>query len=129
MKIHARILALILVFAVVAVPFAALSDQMATPVERKVPPGTTVVHYAGQDLRFTTPVALLVRLEPVTTTKIRLRVSAYPGTYPPPAGSSAQTVLEIFWQNFGNSVYEGAVPPDTDPFEGILLTESGFTEK
>jgi len=128
MKLRSRICAAFLAVLVVVAPLAALSDQLATPIERKVTPGVTVIHYAGQDLRFTTPVALLVRLKPIGTTKISLQVSAYSGSYSP-TGSSAQIQLQIFWVNYDNTIYDGSVPPFSNPLEEVLLTEAGFTEK
>ncbi len=118
--------ALVLVAAVVLVPLAAGADQLPLPLEKKLAAGTTVVEYAGQHIRFSTPVPLLVRLEPVTATRIRLRFSAYPGV---PSAASPSTTLSVFWEDFGNSIYEGAVPPETDPWDGLMLTEGGFIDR
>lgn len=122
------ILALALVALVVLAPVAPSADQLPLPLEKKVVAGTTTIEYAGQHIRFTTPVPLLVRLEPVTSTRIRLRFHAYPGT-PTSAYASPATTLQVYWEDFGNEIYAGSVPPETDPWDGLMLTEGGFIDR
>jgi hypothetical protein len=125
MRSFSRLVAVASLLALLAVPFGVFADQIAAPVEKKVQVGTSVVHYAGQSLRFTTPVALIVKLSPVSATEFRLVVSEYGANGP----SAGYLVVEIYWEDFGSDVYTGPPPPESEPWDGVLNTESGFTEK
>jgi hypothetical protein len=108
-------------------PLTLQADRLPIPVTTKVRPGVSDVRYAAQTFRFTTPVALVVRFEPVTTTTIKMTVRAYSQSS---SGSQAPlgTNLNIHWQDWGTDVYSGP-PPYESAWEGLLNTESGFTEK
>jgi hypothetical protein len=126
MKAVTRLLVVSVVLATILVPLTLFADQLPIPLDKKLSPGVTDVTYAGQTLRFSTPVPLVIRFEPQTITQIKLTVRAYGS----PAGG-AQGVsggqLSIYWQNWDTDVYSG--PPPSADWEGILNTESGFTEK
>lgn len=127
MKVLARLLVAGVVLAALLTPLTILADQLPLPLQKKINPGVTTISYAGQDLRFTTAVPLVVRLEPLSTTRIKLTVSAYGA----PAGgghAAAPADLNIYWENWDSDVYTGP-PPTSDDWEGVLNTESGFTEK
>jgi hypothetical protein len=125
MKALSRLLLIGVILAAMIVPFTAISGELAAPLVTSVSPGQTTLHYAGQDLRFTTDVALKIELSAPEPGKIRLTVMAR-GV--PPGSSSANTQIQIYWENWDNEIYEGP-PPVGEPWSGILLTESGFTEK
>lgn len=111
------------------IPATGFGDEMLVPLEKKVVAGTTLVNYAGQTLRFSTPVALLVKCDPISPTQFRLTVSLYPGT-PSPHGVSGNAVdqLQIFWTNFNTDVYSGGIP-SSEPWIGTLNTEGGFVDR
>ncbi len=113
-----------LILVAMLAPFAAMSGELAAPLETGVPAGQTTLHYAGQALKFTTDVALKISLSAPEPGKVKLVVKAR-GV--PAGGSSSNTKVEIFWENWNNEIYAG--PPPADAWSGILLTESGFTEK
>lgn len=125
MKALSRLLLIGVILAALIVPFTAISGELAAPIETSVPPGVTTLHYAGQDLKFTTDVALKIELSAPEPGKIQLIVKAR-GV--PPGASSANTEVQIYWENWDNEIYAGP-PPVGEPWSGILLTESGFTEK
>ena len=122
----ARAVGILFVLALLAIPFAAVPQQLPAPVEESVAPGVSTIYYAGQTLRFTTDVPLKVFLSAVAPDRIFLKFRA-PASYVP-GGSSTSAVVEVYWENWSNEIYEGP-PPTTPPWEGILLTEGGFTEK
>lgn len=111
------------------VPSLGLGDELAVPIEKKIVAGTTTITYAGQNIRFTTPVALLVKLEPDGTTRIKMTVQIYPGT-PMPDGPTtyADETLNIYWTDYETDVYNGGVPV-TEPWTGYLNTEGGFVDR
>ena len=127
-----RLLTVVLVsvaIVAVVVPYFATASQVPVPMFKKLAPGTHVVQYAGQSLRFITPVAISVRFTPLSDiTTFKLTVAIYPTQSPPPAAAS-QLDLQIHWLDWGSIVYTGSVPGTSEPFTGILWTESGFTEK
>lgn len=111
------------------VPSVGLGDEMPIPIEKKITAGTTTFNYAGQTFRFTTPVALLVKFDPESPTRIKMSVSLYPGT-PLPNGPAAYAadVVNIHWANYGTDVYNGGVPM-SEPWTGWLNTEGGFVDR
>ncbi len=123
-RIAALVLGLLLVFGAVV----AQGDSLPIPLEKKVTIGQSTIYYAGQTIEITTTVPLLVRLEPVTMTRIQYRIRVQPG-YPLPSGpeGSAGNNLLIRWVNFGEDIYEGGVPSGV--IEGILDTEGGFVDR
>lgn len=127
MKTVSRLAVIGVVLAVILAPVALFGDQLPQPIEKKIPPGVTTISYGGQSLRFTAPITIVIKLEPVTLTQIKLSVWAYG------SGSGAQTAqgpnLDIYWINFSNTIYSGPTPPDSAPWQGLLDTESGYTEK
>lgn len=125
MKAVSRILTAGLVLVLLAAPLAVMSEQMLVPVEKKIQAGTTVVSYGGQSLRFTTPVALVAKFDPVNSVDFRLTVHVYGD--PGPSAMSGE--FELVWEDFQKEVYNGPPPPPGDPFSEIFLSESGFTEK
>jgi hypothetical protein len=124
-----RIALMALVLVALLVPTIGLGDGMLLPLERKISAGTTTVTYGGQTLRFTTPVALLLKIDPESETRYRLTVSIYPGTPPPPSPTmTSESTLNIYWTDFDTEVYDGDVPI-ADPWTGCLNTEGGFVER
>jgi len=123
-RIGALALGLLLLFGAVS----ASGDSLPLPIEKKVPAGESVVFYAGQTLQFNTSVPLLLKLEPLTLTRIKLKVKVHPG-YPIPNGpaATAENTLIIYWVNFSTDVYDGGAPAET--IEGILDTEGGFVDR
>ena len=118
--LFASLLACLLIF-----PALAVSDQLPTPLDKTVLPGTTTIHYAGLNLRFTTDVPLRVKLMPLSTTEVGITVRTH-GSVPvnPVSGNDS---VEIFWEDFNESIYDG--PPMIGEWGGIINSESGFTEK
>jgi hypothetical protein len=125
MKALSRLFLTGLILAALLAPFAAISGELAVPLETAVPPGQTTLYYAGQTLKFTTDVALKVSLSAPEPGKVKLVVKAR-GV--PAGASSSNTKLLIYWENWDNEIYDGPSPVG-DAWSGILLTESGFTEK
>jgi hypothetical protein len=131
MKVLARLIVAGFVLAAVLTPLTVLADGLPAPLEKKIQPGVTTVTYAGQDLRFTTDVPLFIRCFMLDETRLFLAVRAYgvpslPGGVPP--ASSPQNEFQIYWENWSSEVHSGP-PPVGEDWEGILNTESGFTEK
>ena len=110
-------------------PSLGLAGELPAPLEKKVLAGTSTITYAGQTLRFTTPVALIVRCDPETAIRIKITVGIYPGTpLPNGAASFAAETLNIYWSNVGTDVYNGIVPV-IEPWTGWLNTEGGFVDR
>jgi len=126
MKAVSRVLTAGLVLVLLAMPLAVMSEQMLVPMEKKIPAGTTVVNYAGQSLRFTSPVSLVAKFQPISDVNFRLTVHVY--GEPAPNASSGE-FFELVWEDYQKEVYNGPPPPPSDPFSEIFLSESGFTEK
>lgn len=127
MKALMRLLVVSAVLAVVLLPLTALADALPAPLEKKLSPGVHTVSYAGQNLRFDSPVSLVVRFEPVSTSQIRLTVRVY-GAPSGAQGSSSSSEVTIYWENFESELYNGP-PPVSSDWSEVLNTESGFTEK
>jgi hypothetical protein len=108
------------------IPTFAGAGEMPLPLEKKITAGTSTLNYAGQTLRITTPVALLVKCDPETPTRFKMTVVIYPGT-PFPKGTNVD-IVEIFWTNYSTTVYNGDVPV-IEPFTGWLNTEGGFVDR
>ena len=125
MKALSRLLLIGVMLVALSIPFTAIAGELAAPLETAVAPGQTTIHYAGQDLKFTTDVALKISLSAPEPGKIKLVVKT---RAVPPGASSASTELQIYWENWDSKIYSGP-PPAGEPWTGILLTESGFTEK
>jgi len=126
MKSLPRLLVAGIALAILVMPLAILADQLPLPLEKKVPAGVTSVTYMNQTLRFTTAVPLVIKFEALSDNQIRLTVRTYNASSGGAQGSSSSS-MNIHWEDWNNDVYEG--PPPTEPWEGILYTESGFTEK
>jgi len=122
MKSISRILASVVLLALVLSPLAVSADQLMLPMEKKLLPGVNIVQYGDQSFRFTAPVRLYVKLNPVTATTIRMEVRIYGS----PTGTSDDPV-EIQWMNWGADIHVGTLPESG--FSALLLTESGMTEK
>jgi hypothetical protein len=105
---------------------AVAEDAMLAPKDLVLSPGVTEVHYGGQTFRFETPQPLYLHLEPAGTNRIRVRFECHECGQAGGA-ASAGVEMQFYWENFDEIVYSG--PPPKDGWEGILNTESGFTEK
>ena len=125
MKALSRLLVASVMLAVLLVPLASMSDQLYAPMTKTVFPPQETINYGGQTLKFSTDVPLKISLEVVAPGKIRLKFKAHPGTG---GNAPAATTVNIFWEDWSNEIYNGSAPV-TEPWDGILLTESGFTEK
>jgi hypothetical protein len=124
MKALSRLLVASVMLAVLLVPLASMSDQLPAPLIKTVYPPQETIYYAGQTLKFTTPVPLKVSLIALEPGRVQLKFKAAPGG----GGSAPASTLQIDWENWGREIFNGD-PPKTEPWDGILLTESGFTEK
>ena len=133
MKTLARICFAVAIIAI-AVP-ALAKDKLAAPMQQKIPPGITTISYAGQQLRFSSSQGLIVRFESLDDVRFKLTVRVYGASRGElerggkDSGENYSTVgggIDIYWENFGSEVYSGSL---VAPFEGILNSESGFTEK
>ena len=127
MKIFGKILATSAVLALVLMPLIAFGEAMPLPLEKKISAGVTTVQYANQDFRFSTPVALVIKFDPISETSFRMRFWQYNSAEVP--ASSAVTVVDVDWTTWGNDVYDGAPPPEASPYDNVFYSESGFTEK
>ncbi|MBI4720485.1 MAG: hypothetical protein HY770_04565 [Chitinivibrionia bacterium] len=121
----------ILFAAVLLVAFCVpvLGDELPAPLERDIYPGVTNISYAGQSFRFETTVTIHVSLIPRGANLIELRFKVHQGTTTrtPVMAASPNMQIEIDWVNWNNTIFSGTPPPDG--WEGLLHTESGFTEK
>jgi hypothetical protein len=122
MRSISRILASVVLLAIVLSPLAASGDQLPLPMEKKLAPGVNIVQYGDQSFRFSAPVRLYVKFNPVTPTTIRMEVRIYGS----PTGTSDDPV-EIEWMNWGAEIHVGTLP--VSGLTALLLTESGMTEK
>lgn len=128
MKAFSKIVLASVLLVLLLVPSTSMSDRLPAPLVRMVEPGQTTILYADQSLRFTTDVPLKLTLTPLEPGRIHMKVKAVlPRGLDGNAPASGWEIVEIYWLNWGNDIYEG--PPPENPWEGILLTESGFTEK
>jgi len=125
MKALSKLLAVSLTLALVLVPLATMSGQLAEPLKKMVNPPQETIIYAGQTLKFVTDVPLKLTLMDMGTGKVLLKVWS---EGPPPGGDApASTNVIIDWEDWGKEIYNGGAPDD--PWSVYLLTESGFTEK
>jgi len=129
MKALPRILVAGIVLAVLLLPMVLVADQLPAPLEKKIAPGITTIAYAGQNLRFTTDVSLVISFDALSATRIKLTVKLYGTSSSGPSAASGGSDLNIYWENFSTDVYTGPAPSTTQPWEGVLNSESGFTEK
>lgn len=114
----------------VLIAVTALAKDVPAPLTKKIPPGITTIEYAGQQVRFSSEQGLIVQFKSLDAIRIQLTVRPYG----PPAVSgqgggeysTTGTSVDIYWENFGSEIYNGSL---TEPYEGILNSESGFTEK
>jgi hypothetical protein len=127
MKALSRLVVVSVMLAVLLVPLATMSDQLPAPLIKTVFPPQETIYYADQTLKFTTTVPLKVDLIALGPGKVRLKFKAAEIRGGASAAPSAMT-LQIYWENWDNEIYNG-YPPTTEPWDGILNTESGFTEK
>ncbi len=125
MNVLPKSLVTALVLVLMVLPVAAMATAVAVPMEKKIAAGTTVITYGGQQLQFTTPIALVLKLEPVSEIEFKLTMSVYVGTQVPRDSPD----VDIDWQNRGERVYHGPPPHANHPFRGVFNSESGFTEK
>jgi hypothetical protein len=122
MKALSKLMLVSVVVTALLLPIATMSDQLPRPVQKTVLPSQGTIEYAGQTLRFTTDVPLKVFLAPLGADRIEIKVVAHPSQGG--GNSPANTIVQIYWANWDDELYNG--PP---PWSAILLTESGFTEK
>lgn len=115
--------------AALLVPIMAVSDQLPARVVKTLFPGVTTIEYAGQSLRFETQVPLRVGLSPVSMTEIRLRFSSTRSTAGGAQGVQGEDNVQAIWVDWNSELYSGPAPPTWAEWDGILNTESGFTEK
>ena len=125
MKALSKVLILCSVLALLAVPLATMSGDLAEPLKVVVNPPQQTIQYAGQTLKFTTDVPLKVGLMDMGTGKILLKFQSEAGAMG--GNSPATTSVIVHWEDWSNDIYNGAAPDD--PWSIYLLTESGFTEK
>ena len=125
MKALSKLLIVSSVLALVLVPLATKSGDLAEPLKVVVNPPQQTIYYAGQTLKFTTDVPLKIALMDMGSARILLKMQSEAGA----AGgmSPASTDVIVHWQNWDSDIYDGAAPDD--PWSIYLLTESGFTEK
>jgi hypothetical protein len=125
MKALSRLLVVSSVLALLVVPLATMSGQLAEPLKTTVNPPQATIHYAGQSIKFTTDVPLKVGLMDMGTGKIRLKFQSLASTEGGFTPLSASVIVD--WEDWGKEIYNGTAPED--PWSVYLLTESGFTEK
>jgi hypothetical protein len=125
MKALSKLLVVSVTLAVVLLPIATLSGDLAEPLKKVVNPPQETIHYSGQTLKFTTSVPLKVTLMDMGNGKILLKFRSE-GVLPGGNAPSSNEVI-VDWEDWNNKIYNGAAPDD--PWSVYLLTESGFTEK
>lgn len=125
MKALSKLLIVSSLLALLLVPLATMSGDLAEPLKIVVNPPQQTINYAGQSLKFTTDVRLKVALLDMGTGRILLKFQSEAVA----AGGSApaSTNVIVHWADWGSDIYNGAAPDD--PWSVYLLTESGFTEK
>jgi hypothetical protein len=124
-----RVIGIALALLCLLIPTLGFGDALPAPLEKKLPVGESTFVYADQTIRISTPTALIVRCDPLSSTQIRVRVSVYNGV-PAPSGSAAPTTtLHIYWVNNGTDVYDGSVPPPGSYVDAVLTTEGGFVDR
>jgi hypothetical protein len=107
----------------------AFADELPAPLEKDIFPGVSHVNYAGQNFTFNTPVPLHVSFVTKGFTIIELKFKVYPsaGSRGGASQASPDDQIAIYWNEWSVNVYAG--PPPLEEWEGLLHTESGFTEK
>jgi len=129
MKVLPKILVLGVLLAMVLQPVAALCGGVGVPMTKKILPGTTTINYSGQELRFSTSVTLVVKFTPVSELAFEMSVYQYGGSQQIVSEQAAGSLVEIDASTLGEEIYNGPAPTESNPFEGIFHSESGFTEK
>lgn len=128
MKALSKVVLASLIVVLLLAPSASMSDKLPAPYQTIIAPGQTTIDYFGQQLRFTTDVPLKLNLVPLEPGRLFMKFNPLPagggGGNAPAAGGDH---VEIYWQNWDNELYDGPAPEN--PWENVLLTESGFTEK
>lgn len=126
-----RTVAKLLVTIVLLIAFSApaFADQLPAPLEKDLFPGTTSLSYAGQNFVFKTSVPIHVSFvsKGFTLIELKFKVQTAAGGRGASSNSSPDDQIAIYWNEWGVDVYNG--PPPIQEWEGILNTESGFTEK
>jgi hypothetical protein len=125
MKALSKLLVVSLTLALVLVPLATMSGQLAEPLKKVVNPPQETVLYAGQTLKFVTDVPLKVTLMDMGTGKILLKFRSE--VVPAGGDAPASNNVIVDWVDWSSEIYNGSAPDD--PWSVYLLTESGFTEK
>jgi hypothetical protein len=127
MKALSKVVVAIVLVALLLAPSALMSDKLPAPYQTIIDPGQTTIDYFGQQLKFTTDVPLKLNLVPLEPGRLYMKFKALSATGGGGAPAQGGDNVEIYWQNWDNELYDG--PPPEDPWENVLLTESGFTEK
>jgi len=128
MKTLARVLMVGVILSMLLLVYGASAQQTARPVDLKIQAGVPqTINYAGQVLRFASPIGLAVRLEPYNEINIKITIRPVADGSGGPQTVINEDPLHIYWENFGTDVY--LAEPPSAVWTGIMYTESGFTEK
>ena len=113
----------------IALSVPAFADQLPVPLEKDIIPGITHLSYAGQSFVFETSVLIHVSFVSKGFTFIELKFKTQPaaGSRGGASQASPDDQIAIHWNEWEVDIYTG--PPPLEEWEGILHTESGFTEK
>lgn len=125
-----RVITALVIIGLLVVPALLDARQLAFPKDTTVLPGVTTLTYAGETLTFTTAVALQVKFRMPAAGQVEVMFRQHPNwaAWPAPPGAAPPAEeLNIFWDDFGEDVFDGDAP-DPD-WGGIVLTEGGWTEK
>jgi len=101
---------------------------LATPVTKKLAPGTHSVTYGGETVTFATGVFLQVEFRmmgSVNAPTIEIKATAITG-HGGPQGVAGEAV-QIYWEDQGEELYSGE--PPTVTWTGEIQGEGGWTEK
>jgi hypothetical protein len=117
-------------------PCVLYGGQPSAQVHKDILPGVTYESFAGQHFRFETTVPIRVSFKSKSPTHIILKFkmlhsseynSEKTGKVRGQRLYSEGDYIIIAWEDWASDIYNGA--PPSGIWEGILDTESGFTEK
>ena len=129
MKFCGKALIALILIGLMVMPSAVFSQAMPVPLDTAVLPGVSTIQYAGQTFVFTTSVGLKVKFRAISMSEFEMEVRALPGHTSSHSGSATSSTEEIVinWKDYNQNILDG----DTSklPWDGILTTEGGWTEK
>ena len=118
----------LIIMGLLVMPSAVGAQGLPIPIEKAVLPGVSTIQYAGQTFVFTTSVGLKVRFHAISAGEFEMEVRSLQGHGSGhPNASSPTDEIVIDWKEFNQRLLDGDA--SKLPWDGLLNTEGGWTEK